>query len=182
MTRKQALLKAINECNDPEAKEKLLDLYNEMPLVHWSKKSIMDTLENYYIETGIRPTVTTLRVVPEMPSHPVIKIHFGINAKEFLKSLFPPEKSEEEIRREHNEKVIKDFIEEYNRLKPSSWEDYDRRRDKKCKCCTTVLKVANCKWNELLQKYDLPKYVNRKPKPKVNIISSMTVTYNGQKL
>lgn len=182
MTRKQALLKAINECNDPEAKEKLLDLYNEMPLIHWSKKSIMDTLENYYIETGIRPTLTTLRVIPAMPKHPAIKTHFGINAKEFMNLYFPPEKSEEEVRREYNEKVIKDFIEEYTRLKPSSWEEYDRQRDKKYKCSATVLKAANCKWNELLQRYNLPKYVNRKPKPKIDIVPSITVTYNGKKL
>ena len=182
MTRKQALLKAINECNDPEAKEKLLDLYNEMPLVHWSKKSIIDTLENYYIETGRRPTVSTLRAVPEMPSHPAIKVHFGINAKEFLELLFPPEKSEEEIRREYNEKVIKDFIEEYNRIKPSSSDDYNERRNRKCKCAMTVMKVANCKWSELMQKYDLPKYVNQKPKTQIDIVPSITVTYNGKKL
>lgn len=182
MTRKQALLKAINDCNDPAVKEKLIDIYHEIPITHWTKKSIIDAIENYYLETGKYPTSSILNRDSALPYYQVIENVFGIKVKDFLNLYFPHDKTEEQLKEECNNRIIHDFIIEYNRIKPSSIRDYNKRRNKKVQCSATVCKAANSKWNELLKKLKLQKYKNGKPISNMVIASDITIMYNGKEI
>ena len=81
MTRKQALYKAIQELSKDEGffeTVKLLqDIYDELPLVHWSDKSIRDTVEQFIVDNGRPPTVTDFKA-KGMPPHPVFKQKYKI--------------------------------------------------------------------------------------------------------
>ena len=56
MTRKQAIIQAIQALSALEGQEeavtRLQELYEEMPLVHWSDKSIRDTVAQFIADNG----------------------------------------------------------------------------------------------------------------------------------
>ena len=62
MTRKQALNKAIQALSKKkeysEVIQLLQDIHDELPLIHWSDKSIRDTVEQFIVDNGRRPSAT----------------------------------------------------------------------------------------------------------------------------
>ena len=159
MTRKTALNKAIlilsqSEGNE-EIIEKLQDLHNELPINHWTDKSIHDRVQQFVEEEGRNPTVTDFKR-KGMPPASVVKHHYKINLADWLKQYYPTIRpSHETIRQQY----VEEFISEYNRIKPRSADEYDAKRTLGAKSWQTVR--GRCKqksWRGLLRHLDLRVY------------------------
>ena len=159
MTRKQAIYQAIQALSALEGKEEaitlLQDIYDEMPLVHWSDKSIRDTVEQFIVDNGRMPTATDFKK-DGMPPHPVVQRRYQMTLGEWLQKYYPTPKPsvEDRMRRYTHE-----FIDEYLRIQPKSSDDYNKRRSKTAKTWISVAKYHNVKsWCALLEKLSLPSY------------------------
>ena len=159
MTRKQALSKAIEALRKEEGYDDVIrllqDIYDELPLIHWSDKSIRDTVEQFIVDNGRNPTSSDFRK-KSMPPHPVIKQKYNITLGEWLQKNYPTRTPTFE---ELKTKYTREFIEEYIRIKPTSEEDFNKRRNKKTRTWITVAKYNNANtWLSLLQTLSLPSY------------------------
>ena len=99
MTRKQAIIQAVQALSaqggNEEAIALLQDIYDEMPLIHWSDKSIKDVVEQFIVDNGRVPTVSDFRK-KGMPPHTVFKFRYGITLSEWLSTNYPqPERNQE---------------------------------------------------------------------------------------
>lgn len=159
MTRKQALNKAIEALSKKkeyaEVVGLLQDICDELPLIHWSDKSIRDTVDQFIVDSGRTPTVSDFRR-KGMPPHPVIKQKYKITLGEWLEQNYPVHKvSREELK----EKYTKEFIAEYNSIKPKTQEEFNRVRSKGTKSWQTVASYHGVKsWRALLDKLSLSSY------------------------
>ena len=140
MTRKQALLQAIKELSSKEEFSEtvrlLQDIHNELPLIHWTDKSIRDTVDQFILENGRVPTVTDFKK-KGMPPHPVIKQKYNTTLGEWLNKNYPTQKP---TRNELKEKYVKQFVEEYLRIKPTTQYQFNINKNKKTKSWLTMQK------------------------------------------
>lgn len=175
MTRKKALIKAIEALSsNPEYSETiqlLQDIHDELPLIHWSDKSIHDTVKQFIADNGRIPTVSDFRK-KGMPPHPVFKQKYGITLAEWLAEHYPVHKpSFEELK----EKYTADFLIDYDRIKPKSQEEFNRNKRPETRGWQTIAFYYDVKsWRNLLKALDLPLYfdMHRDHKPvnlKVNV-------------
>lgn len=159
MTRKTALNQAIYILSQTEGNEeiieKLQDLLEELPIIHWSDKSIHDRVQQFVEDEGRNPTVSDFRK-KGMPPHPVVKQKYKITLSEWLEKHYPTLRpTTEEIR----EKYIKEFIQEYSRIKPRSADEYNTKRSQGAKSWQTVMSRCNqTSWRGLLRYLELPMY------------------------
>ena len=161
MTRKTAVHKAIEQLKGIEGNEeiieKLEDLADELPITHWTDKSIRDRVEQFAEENGRNPTVSDFRK-KGMPPHPVIKQKYKITLAEWLEENYPTYRpTTQELKHQY----IEEFIKEYDRIKPRSADDYEAKRSRNVKCWQTVR--ARCgltSWRSLLSYLGLPSYSN----------------------
>lgn len=177
MTRKQAINQAISALSEKEEYREVIsvlqDIYDELPLIHWTDKSIRDTIEQFIIDNGRAPTATDFRS-KGMPPHPVIKQKYKITLAEWLEQNFPVHKPTYE---ELKEKYTREFISDYARIKPKSQEEFNRNRTKGTRGWQTLAAYYDVKsWRNLLKKLNLPLYFELHrdrvtPKFNVNIIS-----------
>ena len=173
MTRKQALHKAIkilsNSKENTEIIQLLQDIYDELPLIHWSDKSIRDTVEQFIIDNGRNPTATDFKR-RGMPPHPVIKQKYKITLGEWLELNYPTKKLSYEKRKEQ---YTKDFLENYYRIKPKTSEEFNNKRKEGTKSWQTVAVHYNIKsWRALLKTFNLPIFVS------YNIYKPMEIQVN----
>ena len=178
MTRKQALNKAIqvlsNNGEYAEVVRLLKDIHDELPLIHWSDKSIRDTVEQFIIDNCRIPSATDFKR-KGMPPHPVIKLKYKITLGEWLGKNYPKKKDSFD---ELKEKYTKEFIEEYDRIKPRSQGQYNSERNTGTKCWQTIASYYKVKsWRELMEVLNLPTYSEgkRKKEPvdiKVNVFTN----------
>lgn len=159
MTRKTALNKAIQILSlskgNEEIIEKLQDIFEEIPLIHWSDKSIHDRVQQFIEEEGRNPTASDFRK-KGMPPHPVFKQKYGLNLSEWLTKYYPTEKpTPEELEKEYSQ----EFIEEYSKIKPRSAKEYEAKRSRNTKSWQTVR--THCRqtsWRGLIKYLGLPYY------------------------
>ena len=177
MTRKRALLQAIQAMSDnpenAEAIQLLQDLYDELPLIHWSDKSIRDTIDQFIVDNGRVPTSSDFKK-KGMPPHTVIKQKYKINLCDWLDQNYPVYKpSYEELK----EKYTADFLIDYDRIKPKSQEEFNKNKRPETRGWQTIAAYHNTQsWRNLLKKLGLPLYFDMHrdhvpAKLKVNIIS-----------
>lgn len=163
MTRKEALSKAIKILSDfDETKEiisLLSDLKEELPIIHWTDKSIRDIIEQFIQDNGRIPTASDFRK-KGMPPHPVFKQKYKITLAEWMDINYPQRKPDyEELHRQD----IDIFVKEYMFLKPKSAEDYNQRRASYTKCWASIAFYNGVKnWGDLLNKLSLPCYGRQK--------------------
>lgn len=180
MTRKQALNKAIQILETlPKSQDYmdiiclLNDIHDELPLIHWSDKSIVDTVEQFIVDNDRNPTTSDFKK-KGMPPHTVIKQKYKITLAEWLKQNYPTQKPS------YNDlKVMytKEFIEDYYKIKPKSQEEFNKNRSKGVKGWQTVAAYNNINsWRSLIKALDLPFFQNKSSynQPiKVNIYHDM---------
>lgn len=185
MTRKQALHKALEALTDNDAKGKLRELLDELPLVNWTEKSIFDTIDQFIQDHDRPPTVTDFKK-KGLPPHTVIKLRFGINLREFLDMYYPTEKLNNSkiyfIKpREHWQEL---FVTEYHKIKPASAEEYNSNRPEGSPSWQTIAKMFEIiKWLDWLKFCEISPYINKKQPirgsviaPPIHITSAMTIT------
>ena len=176
MTRKQAIFNAIKALSGKAEYEEtirlLKDLYDELPLIHWSDKSIRDRIEQFIADNGRVPTLSDFRK-KGMPPHPVFRQKYRINLSEWLEHNYPnPKPTREELKA----KYTREFKKEYRRLKPHSCREYQKKRDKSTKCWQTIAQYYGVRsWRALLKALNLPIYSSPNPSRKT---SAFTVNVN----
>lgn len=157
MTRKTALQKAISllsaDKKNTEICEKLSDILEDMPLINWTDKTIRDRIEQFYEDEGRYPTTTDFKK-KGMPPHPVFKHRYKVNLSQWLQENYHVPKITYE---ERKEKHTKAFMEEYLRLRPTSSDDFDRRRQKGIISWRGLAPYYNVtSWHSLLNALNLP--------------------------
>jgi len=88
MTRKQALYSTLETITDENVRKKIIEVLNDLPFTSWSKSTIFDTIDQFIVDNGRTPTTTDFKK-KGLPPHPVIKLKFGINVREFLDKYYP---------------------------------------------------------------------------------------------
>lgn len=160
MTRKQALNQAIQALSKRKGFEEVIqllqDIHDELPLIHWSDKSIRDTVEQFILDNnGKIPSASDFKR-KGMPPHPVIKQKYKITLSEWLEQNYPTYKPTHE---ELKGKYTKEFLKDYNRIKPKSQEEFNRNRTKGTRGWQTVAAYYDVKsWRNLIKALDLPLY------------------------
>ena len=163
MTRKQAISKAIdvlvNQGESGETVQLLRDLYEELPLIHWTDKSIRDTVNQFILDNQRVPTVTDFKH-KGMPPHPVFKNKYGVSLHEWLEVNYPvPKPTREELKQLYTSQ----FIEDYYKIKPRSQEEFNKKKGKETKGWQTVASYYGEKsWRNLIKRLGLPLYFELK--------------------
>lgn len=159
MTRKTAIYQAIYILSQSKGNEeiikKLQDIVDELPLIHWSDKSIRDRVEQFIEDEGRTPNVSDFRK-KGMPPHTVFKQKYGINLAEWLQQNYPTTRPTAE---EVTNAYIQEFTSEYKRIKPRSAKEYESNRNKGVKSWQTVCsRCGQTSWRGLIKHLDLPFY------------------------
>ena len=188
MTRKQAVLQAIEQLDKDEENssivEKLKEILEELPLSVWTQKSIIDTVETYAIELGnMLPLATDLTSKNGLPSSTVIFNKFVITSMDiFLKEYFPMFNKQCKKHSPYNDKekeyFVNTFIENYIRIKNKfslkyiGSKTYDKYKEKNTPHTATIIKNCNCKsYEDLLILCGFQK-------PKKEIKTTTSISYN----
>lgn len=190
MTRKQAVLEAIeilsqNKENE-KITEKLQDILEELPSSSWSQKSIIDAIENYAIEHNNRlPYERELTTENHMPSNTVIYNKFGIKAiREFYAKYFPDFTTKALYGTPYCDLTQEDFknifTKNYQRIKNEiqvknvTNKLYNMYKDAESPCVETIMRNCNCStYNDLLILCNIK---NRNDP----LETHLTITYNDE--
>ena len=183
MTRKQALCEILGMLESSENKElakKISEIIDDMPFTGWSERTIFDTIDQFIIDNNRIPTGTDFKK-KGLPPHPVIKLRFGINLKEFLNKYYPVKKlcDSKDYYHKTKEEWQEIFLNEYKTHKPHSGEEYNEKREKKTPTWATVAKMYKIsKWLEWIEFCAVERYTTntyRKSSNKANIILESAV-------
>ena len=137
------------------SRELLQDIRDELPMIHWSDKSIRDTIDQFIIDNDRVPTASDFRK-KGMPPHPVIRQKYKITLAEWLKRNYPVHKpTQEELKGKYTE----EFIADYESIRPKTQEEFNRKRNKGTKGWQTVAAYHGVKsWRALINKLGLTSY------------------------
>lgn len=189
MTRKQAVSKAIsilseNKEND-KIIEKLQEILSELPMSTWTKKSILDAIENYAIEHhNTLPYEKELTSKNHMPSNTVIHNLFGFSAiREFYGKYFPNYSTKSPRYESPYANLSKEdfqniFIKNYYRIKSElgvknvHYRIYDLHKENNTPCVNTIIRNCCCNtYSELLILCGIKR-------PKKKLETHISITYN----
>lgn len=188
MTRKQAILQAIQQLSqntdNHEIIEKLQEILNELPLSTWTEKSIIDAIESYAIEhDNTLPHVKALTTENSLPSNTVIYNKFGTSSMNtFFKKYFPQYIRQHKMNSPYYDKsknyFLETFIENYrriqeeNKIKKISSKQYDKLRKEHTPLACTIMRNCGCtSYEELL-------ILSGIIFPKKKIETTINVSYN----
>lgn len=173
MTRKKALQDTIeiikNLDMDEERREELITALqlclSELPFSKWSKEAIFDACDQFVEEHG--SLIINDLYKGQLPSHSVIKLKFGMTAKEFRDKYYPLTKPSLE------DETKKIFLAEYERIHPISSDDYDSKRTPGTPCVTTIVKrLGVSSWSGLREKFKLPVFSKEREVRKFTVSST----------
>lgn len=173
-TRKQALQFAYEALSKlPDAQDKINDLLVEYPVCRWSLENITDAVEEFFRAIDRLPYESDFKKYNHLPDYGHLLYKYKCGLREWYKTycfdLFV--KNENRIKPVRD--YLKEFAEEYERIKPLSKEDFNRRRNSE-NCCLAEVVMRNTyitSWTELLKKCNLQRYEKDVP----NLITEMEV-------
>ena len=155
MTRKQAILEALDVLSKIDGKsdvcDKLKEVADSVPFTHWDEKTVFDAIEQFKADNGRYPMLSEFRI-KELPTHPTIKNRFKMTLKEFLKKYYPESTPQTSYKYERNREVwLKNFKQQCSRMEElRGADDYDKRRDKETPCAEILCRIIGVKnWGEL---------------------------------
>lgn len=167
MTRRQAVEAAIKQLSvcgqNQEIIEKLQDMLGELPLSAWTKKSIIDAIEDYAIgHDHVLPGSKELTAGNHLPSNTVIYHKFGISSiDKFYQEYFPQftrqYKASSPYRGCGVDYFSGVFMENYQRIRKKTkvkyvdTKIYNRYKEANSPHLCTIIKKCGCKsYEELL--------------------------------
>lgn len=156
---------------------------------YWTKEKVFEALNKWRDEHGRNPSVTNLSE-PGMPPSSTIQRLFDMKGSAFLNIYYPrttraESKSKYTVKSE--QEWIENFVEQFNKIKPSSASDYNAKREKGTPAWATIAKYLNLStWHELLKKtcvntHSLKVKNGLEQEPKVYYVDSTCSTYNKLK-
>ena len=156
--------------------ELLEDLHNELPLTHWSDKSIHDAVKQFIKDFDRIPSCSDFSRRKELPPHPVIKNKYKKTLAEWLDENYDRYKP---TREELKQKYTEEFLKDYYRIKPKAQEEFNRNRTEGTRGWQTLAQYYEVKsWRNLLKKMGLPLYHEMKkdrvpPEFTVSVLSDL---------
>lgn len=187
MTRKQAIEEAIRQLavcgQNQEIIEKLQDISQELPLSAWSRKAIIDAIEDYAIaHDNVLPYAKELTSENNLPSSTVIYHKFGVSSiDKFYQKYFPQYtkqcKTCSPYKGCNDMYFIDVFMDNYRRIKKETniqyidTRIYNRYKDANSPHLCTIIKKCGCKtYDELL-------ILCRLKEPKKAVEATVSVSY-----
>ena len=167
MTRNQAVLDAIKILSTKKENEQtvkiLREIYDELPIIHWTPNSVLDAFAQFIQDYGRLPTRGDFDET--LPSRPTIKKIFNMSLVEFEQHYFP-EHYKGTNKNSHywwfTEKDFLDcFLDNYNTIRGGlyvKYADYDLYRKPGTPAIRLIIEKLGCNsYNELLQKTGVKK-------------------------
>lgn len=179
-TRKQALQFAY-ELSTGEVQAKIKELLEEYPVCRWTLENIKDGVEEIYRVSGRLAYECEFKKENNLPDygHLLYKYHCGLRKwyDTYCHELY--EKSNF-IFVNPKRNYLQEFIEEYERIKPYTKEDFDKKRNPQKSCgAQVIMQNSNVdEWKKLLQVCNLPIY----KKEKKEIITEIEVVVLDENL
>lgn len=166
MTRKQAVLKAIEllETNkkNTEIVRQLKIIYDELPLVKWSRESILDSIQQYINEhNNVFPSQRHFGKT--LPSSQTLNRKFKTNGLQEFREVYFPETCDVKSPYSYysNEDFLRIFKENYNSINGGlyvKYDDYNLYRQAGTPKVSTIISRLNCdSYNDLLIKAEIRK-------------------------
>lgn len=140
-----------------QAVERLEGMINDYKVAgtYWTKEKVFEVLNQWRNEHGRNPTVTNL-MEPGMPATTTIQKLFDMSGSAFLNIYYPHEKATKRKNKysiKSEEEWIKDFVEQFNKIKPSSSSDYNAKRENDTPTWQTIARYLSLSsWQELIKK------------------------------
>ena len=180
-TRKQALQFAYEAlAKFPAAQDKIKELLTEYPVCRWSIENIVDAVNEFFKVNGRLPYERDYRKSNHLPDYGHILYKYNCGLREWYGIYCNELLKKNENRMENSRNYLKEFSNEYERIKPISKADFNRRRNQN-NCCLAEVVMRNTginSWSELLHKCNLQYYEKTVPK----LITTMEVIILGDKL
>ena len=155
MTKKQAVKKAIHILEEMEPTEELRQVIHALkgfdPVSYrrkWTKQSCYEAVELWSRIHGRYPTAKEMECLRELPGASVIRREYRMTLRCFMDTYFP---SHPERQTQKQTELFDGFVEEYERIRPSSAGDYNARRSAGAPSWNvTARKLGVTGWRELL--------------------------------
>lgn len=153
MTRKQALIIALDYIKEQDVKDTIMQMIKSMPLHEWDKATIFDAISQFILDIGRVPTPKDFKYNKLLPKGATVQNRFNMPLNEFLKKYFPNGK-QCDSNKYHNKTTdewLAIFIAIYKKIKPHTAKDYNEQRDKNTPTWFVFARLLGLtKWNELL--------------------------------
>ena len=175
VTIRQAIGVAIDVVGEGEAAEKLKETLEEYPLTKWNVKNICDGLETFFEERGHLPREEDYRREAYLPFVDIFRYQYGMRRNDWIERYCPALMRMERARgRAHKASALEAFAREYERVRPLTRDDFDRKRDEKKVCTAAFIMRKNHirGWGELLSVCGLERVVKSSPQliTKVSVV------------
>ncbi len=166
-TRKQALEFAYKVLEKlPDARAKIGELLDEYPVCRWSSTNILDAVEEFFRQNDRLPYEREFIKANHLPDYGHLLYKYKCGLREWYETYCNDLFIKNESRIKPVRDYLKEFAEEYERIKPISKEEFNRMRNPEI-CCLAEVVMKNTyisNWNELLQKCNLQRYEKEIPK------------------
>ena len=122
---------------------------------YWTKEKVFEVLDKWKEEHFRKPTVTTL-MEEGMPSPATIQRLFDMKGSTFF-SIYYPRKNKAKRKNKYSlmseEDWVKNFIEQFNKIKPVSSDDYNAKREQGTPTWQTIARYLHLStWKSLIIK------------------------------
>lgn len=137
-----------------EAIKRLEGIRGNDRIIKWTKEMVFERLNEWKVEHGRNPTVTSL-IEPGMPKAVTVQRLFDMRASAFL-SIYYPKEDRKPCRNKYSTKTYQEwidiFVEQYENIRPKSSREYNGKRDKSTPTWYTIARYLNVyTWNELIK-------------------------------
>lgn len=170
VTIRQALRMAIEvAAEDDEAAGKLRDILSEYPLTKWNEKNIGDGLETFFDMHGYLPRKEDYQTEKYLPFVDIYRYRYRMRRNAWIELHCPAlMQKEREHGRTYKQSSLHVFAKEYERIRPLTKEEFNRKRDGKICSADYIMRCHNIKrWEALLARCGLKRYTNDAPPVKL---------------
>jgi hypothetical protein len=166
MTRKQAVLRAIEELSrykkNAEIVPVLQEIYNELPIMKWNKESILDSIQQYMNEHNNMFPPKKKFGYGELPAKTTVYKIFNVNSIEEFREKYFPESDDyasSPYKDYQKEDYVKAFVDSYNSINNGAYvkrNEFDHHRKNGTPCVRTMIILFECRtYKELLKKLNI---------------------------
>lgn len=166
MTRKQAVLAAIEVLSKNKKNamivEVLEQIYDDLPLVHWTREMALDALQDFYLENNRLPVNSELG--RKLPAKLTLKRLFGIGTLTDIERTFFPDQFIEHNNGErywwYSEDDFQEcFVRNYMKInggKYVRYDDYDKYREAGTPSLANIIDKLKCdSYRELIERTEI---------------------------
>ena len=158
MTRKTALLLAIQALSEDKNNKEICDVLQQiaedLPIAHWNKTSIIDSVQQFIEDHDRLPLSREFDTNSKLPVHLLVKKHFNMNVTKF-KEMYFKEQYQKDLNKhsapEEIQKWREIFVSEYTRIGNPCFSTFRIQRKEGIPHPQYIIKLCGCStWEELV--------------------------------